>query len=835
MADVKYRSNLFRAECGIMGLSMRWTGWRRVLSGAIVTIATSVPMVRAGDPPPGGPKLDPAEEEFFEARVRPVLAEHCLECHGAEKSKGGLRLDGRASMLKGGDGGPAVVPGKPEQSALVDAIRYDGEVQMPPKGKLKDADIAALTDWVKRGAPWPSPRPGLASNTKTPPDRSAAAPSGQPAPSIASAALEQARSFWSFRPVGDPEPPPVRDAAWPASPIDRFILARLEAAGLSPSPPADKAALIRRVSFDLVGLPPTPEEVAAFVRDESPDAYKRLVDRLLASPHHGERWGRYWLDIARYGEDQAHSFQPRLYPHGYRYRDWVIGALNRDMPYDRFVLEQVAGDLLDGPESDRLERLAALGFFACGPVYYGDAKQLDQYADRIDTLARGFLGLTVACARCHDHKYDPIPTTDYYALEGVFASTRYIEVPAAPRAEVEAYDKAQAAIKDKERAIADFLQAEAKRLKKPKVPTNQLKAFERMLTGDAKTTVKAMRAEVDELKKKAPPKYPVIHTLADATPTDMPVLVRGNPATPGAKVPRRFLTALSGEGGTFRKGSGRLELARSIASPDNPLTARVIVNRVWQHHFGRGLVGTASNFGALGERPSHPELLDWLARRFVESGWSLKALHREILLSSTYRQSSRSDPKGHATDPGNTLLWRMNRRRLDVEAWRDAMLAVASRLDESLGGPSVGLDAPNNRRRTAYAAVSRHDLAWMLRLFDFPDPNITSGGRVETTVPLQQLFALNSELMVAAARAVADRLHRTAESAPDDAARIRRAYRLLYGREASPRELEIGLAYLYAADRPEPAGPAGPARPDLSRWERYAQALLDANEFLFID
>ena len=813
-----------------MGLSVRSTLWRRMLSGLIVLIVAGVPAARAGDLPPGQGKPDPAEEEFFEMKVRPVLAEHCLECHGAEKSKAGLRLDARASMLKGGDGGPAVVPGKPEESSLVEAIRYDGEVQMPPKGKLKDAEIAALTDWVKRGAHWPSPRPAASSGSVAAPDRSAGASAG----SIASDLAERARSFWAFRPIGDPEPPAVRDTAWPTSPIDRFILARLEANGLAPSPTADRATLIRRVAFDLIGLPPSPEDVTTFVRDESPDAYERLVDRLLASPHYGERWGRYWLDIARYGEDQAHFFQPRLYPYGYKYRDWVIGAFNRDKPYDRFVLEQVAGDMLDGPESGRLDRLAALGFFACGPVYYGDAKQLDQYDDRIDTLTRGFLGLTVACARCHDHKYDPIPTTDYYALQGVFASTRYLEVPAAPREQVEAYDKAQAAIAAKEKAITGFLQAEAKRLKQ-KVANNQLKSFERMLTGDAKKTAKAMRAEVDELKKKAPARYAVIHALADSqTPTDMPVLTRGNPSTPGAKVPRHSLGVL-GDSRAFRKGSGRLELAQALASPDNPLTARVIVNRVWQHHFGRGLVGTASNFGALGERPSHPELLDWLARRLMTSGWSLKALHREMLLSSTYRQGIGSDSRGIARDPGNTLLWRMNRRRLDVEAWRDAMLAVAGRLDESLGGPSIGLDAAGNRRRTAYATVSRHDLAWMLRLFDFPDPNITSGGRVETTVPLQQLFVLNGELMAAAARAVAARLHRAEEATPDDPARIKRAYRLLYGREATPRELEIGLAYLHAADRSEPAAPAGPARPDLSRWERYAQALLAANEFQFVD
>ncbi len=338
------------------------------------------------------------------------------------------------------------------------------------------------------------------------------------------------------------------------------------------------------------------------------------------------------------------------------------------------------------------------------------------------------------------------------------------------------------------------------------------------------------------MKKKAPPKYPVIHSLVDASrATDMPVLVRGNAATPGAKVPRRFLTALGGDRSTFRKGSGRLELARAIADADNPLTARVMVNRVWQHHFGRGLVGTDSNFGTLGERPSHPELLDWLARRFVKSGWSLKSLHREILLSSTYQQSSRFDSQGFTRDPGNTLLWRMNRRRLDVEAWRDAMLVVAGRLDPTIGGPSISLDAPGNRRRTAYAAISRHDLAWMLRLFDFPDPNITSGHRVETTVPLQQLFVLNSEFMVGAARAVAARLGVAPTAGRDDAEAIRQAYLLLYGRAATAREIELGLTYLRTPEPPATADPQSKTSTDLSRWERYTQALLAANEFLFVD
>ncbi len=452
-------------------------------------------------------------------------------------------------MLKGGESGPVVVPGKPDESPLIEAIRYDGDVQMPPKGKLKSAEIAALTDWVKRGAHWPAPRPGMATPA---PSATAASTDGA---AQSAAVVARARSLWSFQPVGNPAPSEVRDPDWAESPIDRFILARLETSGLAPSPPADKATLIRRVTFDLIGLPPSPEEIAAFVRDHAADAYERLVDRLLTSPHYGERWGRYWLDVARYGEDQAHSFQPRLYPYGFRYRDWLIRAFNRDMPYDRFILEQIAGDRLDGPESERFDRLAALGFFSCGPIYYGDGKKLDQYADRIDTLTRGFLGLTVACARCHDHKYDPIPTTDYYALEGVFASTDYLEVPTVPKERVDAYNKTQSAIAAKDKEI--------KALAKEK---DQVKA---------KAKLKALRSELAELKKKALPKYPVIHALTDASrPTDMPVLVRGNPATPGAKVPRRFLTALGGDQSGFQQGSGRLELARAIAGPDNPLTAR---------------------------------------------------------------------------------------------------------------------------------------------------------------------------------------------------------------------------------------------------------------------
>jgi mono/diheme cytochrome c family protein len=701
----------------------------------------------------------PAQAEFFEKSVRPVLADNCFDCHGPRKQKGGLRLDSRAALLNGGDSGPAVVPGQPGKSLLITAVHYADNPRMPPRNKLKPEQIAALTDWVKQGAPWP-----VAPVEVRPP-----APAGR-----AFQISARDRAFWSFRPVTDPPLPRVQGAAWPRTSIDHFVLARLEAAGLRPAPPADKRTLLRRAAFDLTGLPPTPEEIDAFLADDSPRAFERVVDRLLASPHYGERWARHWLDVARYGEDQAHTFQARKYPYGYRYRDWLVRAFNADLPYDRFIKEQLAADLLGGP--DRQENLPALGFFALGPVYYGDPKRLDQYDDRIDTLTRGFLGLTVACARCHDHKFDPIPTRDYYGLAGVFASTDYEEVPVGTPAEVE----------------------------------------------KARKEMEAAQKTKGKKQKNAPPKFPVVHALKEGKPVTLRVHLRGNPATLAEEAPRRFLSILRPDGEPFSKGSGRLELAEAIASADNPLTARVLVNRVWQHHFGKGLVRTASNFGALGERPTHPELLDHLARHFIASGWSVKALHREILLSAAYQQSGQLDAAAWKIDPENKLLWRFGRRRLEVEAWRDAMLAVSGQLDRTLGGPSLDLARPDNRRRTFYGAVSRHELDPLLRLFDFPDPNITSGERSVTTVPLQQLFVLNSEFMVRNARALAARL---AETKEDDAARVRRAFPLLYGRPVTQAELQLGLAFLHAAQ----------AKDGLSHWEQYAQVLLSANEFLYVD
>jgi hypothetical protein len=700
--------------------------------------------------------ISPQAQEFFEKRIRPVLAENCYSCHSDRKQKAGLRLDSRQSMLQGGESGPVLVPGHPEKSLLLKAVHYEGDLRMPPKGRLPAEHVAALTAWIKQGAPWPDHGDKVRTPMQT----------------TQFEITPQQRAFWSFQPVAAP-PVPASQATWARTSIDRFILARLEEKHLRPAEPADRRTLIRRATFDLLGLPPTPQEIDAFLKDKSPEAFGKVVDRLLASPHYGERWARHWLDIARYGEDQAHTFEARKYPQGFRYRDWLIRAFNEDMPYDRFIQEQIAGDLLDLPE--RLENAPALGFFALGPVYYGDPKRLDQYDDRIDTLTRGFLGLTVACARCHDHKFDPISTRDYYSLAGIVASTAYVEIPLVSPAEVE---------------------------KAKKALTEQQK------------------------KRKVVPSYPLVHAVKEGQPITLRVHLRGNPATLGEEAPHALLSILAGANGErFTKGSGRLELARAIASRQNPLTARVMVNRIWQHHFGQGLVRTPSNFGALGERPTHPELLDHLARQFMASGWSIKKLHRAIMLSAAYQSSSRADARQEEIDADNRLLWRMSRRRLEVEAWRDAMLAAAGTLDSTVGGPSTDLADPGNRRRTLYGKVSRHDLDPLLRLFDFPDPNITSAARTSTTVPLQQLFVLNSEFMMRNSRALAARL---AGLASDDAERIRQAFLLLYGRRPTERETALGLTFLHSGHGEEGAE-------NLSPWEQYTQVLLSTNEFLFID
>jgi hypothetical protein len=738
--------------------------------------------------------------------------------------------------------------------------------------------------------------------------------------------VEKGKRHWAFQ-------PPKKTA----STLDAFILAKLGEKGLTPAKEADRRTLIRRVYFDLVGLPPTPEAVEAFINDDSPDAYRKLVDELLARPAYGERWARHWLDVARYSEDQAHTFAVKPKTNAYRYRDWVIRALNDDMPYDRFVKLQLAGDLMPETEGDPFNRLAGLGLLGLGAEYYkGSPTALaDELDDKLDTVTRGFLGLTVACARCHDHKFDPIPTQDYYALAGIFNGCQLVEAPLAPAADVKKYEAAQARVKEQDDAVKTWLvgkavgahvpnaaryvvaawtvnaarkaggkgstddvaradgldrgylnrwvkyldpgngkvvrplkdvqavkptgsEAEPAKVAVPPEVTKLAEAFQAQLAeavaAKAPTKEQAqllagivqdqagpfyvnpmaaekglargdgwrllgMRVELEARKAASPPAPPTAHVITGGGQT-MKVYVRGNPKKEGEVAPRRFLQVLSaGESKEFT----RLDLANAIASKDNPLTARVIVNRVWAQHFGRGLVNTPSNFGTLGDRPSHPELLDTLAVRFVESGWSLKWLHREILLSATYRRSSVGDPANAESDADNVYLWRANRRRLEVEPYRDALLAVSGRLSPAMGGPTTELRNPADARRTVYGKVSRHELDGLLRLFDFPDANVTADKRTLTTVPQQQLFVLNSEFMVTQAKAFAGRLAKAAET---DAERIVLAYRLAYGRPPTDEEASVGREFL--------ALPAK-AADKLTRWEQYAQAVLAANEFLYVD
>jgi hypothetical protein len=739
-------------------------------STAFVLVLALAAGVRGVETTSSPQPLSPSEgargegDEFFEKKIRPVLVAHCYKCHSAQaaKVKGGLRLDTREGLRKGGKSGPAVVPGDPAASLLLKAIRYE-ERQMPPAGKLPDAVIADFQNWIRQGAA--DPRTGTA-----------------PTPAPLAVDMKAGKRFWSFQAPQAQAAPEVKNRAWPYKKIDHFILARLDQAGLEPSPPADRRTWLRRVSFDLIGLPPTPEEVEAFVNDPSPDAHEKVVERLLDSPHYGERWARLWLDVARYAEDQAHIVgkdQSLFYPNAYLYRDWVIRALNEDMPYDRFIKLQLAADLI---EPNDPANHAALGFIGLGPKYFGrnsPAVMADEWEDRVDTVGRGLLGLTIACARCHPHKFDPIPTEDYYALAGVFASTRMFNQP----------------LNDKMGKKGD---------------------------GEASQPKDAL------------------HVVREGTPTDLNVFIRGDIDTRGPIVRRHFLGVLSeGEPRPFQQGSGRLELAEAIAHPHNPLTARVIVNRIWGLNFGRPLVGTPSNFGTLGERPTHPELLDDLAVRLMAAGWSLKWLQREIVLSATYRQSAERGARSaellfaprsalrapSSMDPENRLLGRMSRRRLSVEAWRDALLVVAGQLDPTVGGPSLDPQDPKERRRTVYSAVCRLELNRMLALFDFPDPNVHADRRLETTTPLQKMFVLNSPFMTAQAAHLAERLLTEVGPANGqaDRCRIDRAYRLLYGRSATEAEIRLGLAFVTAGDD----------RP--ARWQQYAHVLLAANEMLFID
>lgn len=749
-----------------------------------------------------------SEIESFERRIRPILVRRCYECHSAQAKTlhGGLRVDTAAGLMSGGDSGPAVVPHEPDASLLITAVQYapDADVQMPPKGRLPDREIQALIEWVRRGAAFP----GAAEMPSTREEID----------------WNEARAFWSFRPLQSVALPDVSRPDWPASRIDYFVLSAMEREGLTPTPEADRRTLLRRLSFDMIGLPPSPEEVAVFVADTQPGAWERQVDRLLDSPHFGERWGRVWLDLARYTDKTANWLNPTGTAH--LYRDWVVRAMNDDVPYDKFIRRQLATDLMEetGPDD-----MPALGFLGLSPNYWKELKLpaeiirvivADEWEERVDAVSRTFLGLTVACARCHDHKFDPITTQDYYALAGVFASTRMIERPIID-------EKLFAPVRAAREKVAELQkQIDALSKKKPK-PEDQIKQLTQRAESIRSSTphydtptVPAVAEEslyVERLGKRAQDGTRLVYR---AQPRNLPLFIRGNPNRHGPVVPRGFLRVLSQPQRTFSQGSGRLELADAITSDAAPLAARVIVNRIWREHFGEGLVRTPSNLGQSGERPSHPELLEDLAARFVSSGWSLKRLHRELVLSAAYRQRSRSETS-ERIDPENRWLSRMNRRRLPVESWRDAMLSVTGELDLTIGGPSLSLSAQDNVRRTLYATVHRRDMSTMLLTHDFPDPTSHSPQRVSTTTALQGLYALNGPLLLDRAAALAKRM--TAEPDKDLTSRVRETYEFLFSRAPTGRELMLAETFLRDC------------RDEAVAWKQYAHVLLASNEFLFVD
>lgn len=768
------------------------------------------------------------DAQFFETKIRPVLVKQCYQCHSANSKiiQGGLRLDHRAGLLKGGDSGPAVVPGNAAGSVLVSALKYDG-VEMPPSGKLAPNVIADFEKWIANGAHDPRQETTAAAQL-TPPT------------------LEAAKTHWAFQPVHRLNPPQVQHSAWVSNPIDNFVAAKFEAAGLSPANPASKARLIRRATFDLIGLPPTPEEVAAFEADKSPGAFSKVVERLLASPQYGERWGRHWLDLARYadtnGGDENHSF-----PNAWRYRDYVIRAFNNDLPYNVFIQQQLAGDLLPpaSNEAEKVDQIAATSFLVIGPKNLAEQDKPKMISDivdeQIDTVGRTFLGLTTGCARCHDHKFDPIPTSDYYALAGIFSSTKTManvdfvsqwQERDLPSAEFERATVAHKQQIEAERAQLHKLEVAGDSKLSP--AQRKLKNAERrkLYSPELQKLVETALKNLEFLKTHFPER-PRAMAVTEGAIQDVPIHIRGNHLTLAAeKTPRGVIQATQWALPAPKISpahSGRLELANWLVSPQHPLTARVMANRIWQKHFGRGIVASASNFGLKGDAPTNPELLDWLASEFMAQNWSIKHLHRMIMLSSTYAMSVEADTVAERKDPSNLLLSHQNRRRLEAEAIRDSICAVAGVLDPKQGGVEHYARSP---RRSIYQFINRSAVNDMFATFDYYDASSHVDERSNTTVPQQALFMLNSLLVEQHAQLLANNKVLWLPGATD-ADRVQQLYQRLYARAAKPAEVTRAL------NRLEKLQPQLASLPEVQRraasWAWLCRTLIAGNEFLFID
>jgi mono/diheme cytochrome c family protein/class 3 adenylate cyclase len=924
--------------------------WRRAVHGSASAflILALLNVVSAQE-------LAPAAPEYFEKFVRPVFAERCAGCHNAKTLRSGLDLTSGTGFHKGADAGPLTDAAKPEESRILKAITYLERVKMPPTGKLPAAQIEAIAAWVKSGAKWPGvDEKALAEVSRA---------------SVEKKFTARQEKHWAFQPRLNPQPPAVRNSAWLRQPIDRFILAKLEEKGLSPAPAASKLALLRRATFDLTGLPPTDAEVSAFLGDSSANAFERVLDRLLASPRYGEKWGRHWLDVARYA-DSTGADEDHRYPEAWKYRDWVIDAFNRDLPFDRMILDQMAGDMMP-PEGDdaasgvNRRGLIATGFLAIGPRLIAEQDKKKMFYDFVDeqiaTTSRGLLGLTMDCARCHDHKFDPISQKDYYSLASIFASTKSFaklegtvsqmwRPPLVPSAEYQAYEAVQKKISAKRQAmdlihrqqaatrlsrledrVADYLLAAAGRPSAagldaaivgkfvayikphadvrpylsrwekasaetlPQVAASYqdefkkssleygvavekwrravMKAREDGLPGpdrpefdqtkhrffedlfleksgpfflpekerdasypeSVRAELTALSAELDDLKKASPPEPELAIGVTEGEPVSQKLFVRGDCYSEGEAVAKQFPVILAGPSQTpVTRGSGRLELARWLTNPQHPLVARVFVNRVWQWHFGDGLVRTPNNFGLMGERPTHPELLDWLANEFVALGWSIKRLHKTIMLSAAYQQSSQITSDKAEKDAANRLWSRFGRRRLDVEEIRDAMLAIDGSIDLAMGGTlqeGTGTDGENSskrmsvdpqtlKRRTVYIPLRRSNLPTLLNLFDFGDATTSGEGRSRTNVAPQALFAMNSPFLNARAGVLAEQSR--AQSLPDV---VREGFLKVLNRPAKETEVSALLAYMQKF----PGDSQFDARRSLFR------LLLASNEFIYVD
>lgn len=914
------------------------TFWHDLAHGFLCIIASigfvllSSAVASADDPP----KVSPEQLDFFERKIRPALIEHCYECHaaGAKIIQGGLRLDYRAGMMKGGDTGPAVVAGDVAQSLLIKALRHDG-LEMPPRGKLADSVIADFEAWVAMGAPDPR---------------------DEELPVISRGIdIEEGRQFWSFRQVSDPALPEVKDRSWPLDPIDHFVLAKQESAGIRPVADADRYAWLRRVTLDLTGLPPTPGEIEAFVNDRSPEAYVAVVDRLLDSKAFGQRWARHWLDLTGYADMMGTS--NNVYAeHAWRYRDYVIDAFNSDKPFDTFVREQVAGDLMPaGSTRQRAEQIVATGFLMVGDVEIVEPDKAKLEADHVDTqvnkIGMAFLGMTLGCVRCHDHKFDPITLDDYYGIAGMLRSSpsthkitfgvwsmlNATELPETPE-EIEERQQVEAEVADQvtemrcqryaseleKREVASELKGLDEAIKlaaeeqaKQKEEASKAAASEQPKDGSKRdqpnegpnetqpaepTADRLAMLEADkvELTKRQDAitarirkldseiehadffasKVPKAFAMRDGErPEDMPVYIRGNPYAPGRVVPRGTLRVASwGAFPAIPAGqSGRMQLADWLADPNNPLTPRVAVNRIWQKLFGEGIVRSVDYFGTRGELPSHPELLDHLATRFVRGGWSQKGLIRAIVLSRTYRIGSTNDAAALAIDPDNRLLWRMHRQRLDAEAIRDMLLAVSGELIGEGGGPALVLEKVENCgglvrmgvnppsyshrqsrpgqefQRSIYLPVMRTNTTSLDRIrthFDYVNPAQIAGQRPQTVVPTQALFLMNNDLFRKRAEALAKRL---IDEHGDTDKRIEQLWMRVFNRVVTDSERQFAAAFLdgvmspagdqvavvgvscegEANEKAKEAGPAAAALDVTSAWVELCHSLLASNEFIF--